>query len=105
MTWQDLVVASKKVGDWVKTNPGYGYAGMVYGAVDPLFLWAMTTYSQGKRIVKNGKIVIDPQAWQIVCDLWLKGGMGKESLEYEWADAPEVFAKGKAGFTITSGST
>ncbi|MBD3304903.1 extracellular solute-binding protein [candidate division KSB3 bacterium] len=106
-TWQELVVATKKVGDWAAENLGPGNAGMVYPAGDPDLLhhiWAMTTFSQGKRIVnEEGKVVLDPLAWQMITDLWLKGGMSQESVEYLWSTAPEVFAKGKAGFTITGG--
>jgi maltose-binding protein MalE len=57
----------------------------------------------GKRIIVDGKVVIDPAAWELMTDLWLKGGMSIESLEYMWVDAPEVFAKGKAGFILTGG--
>ena len=106
-TWQELVVASKKVGDWAAKNKGPGHSGMVYGASDKdqiHQLWSMVTFSQGKTIVnKDGKVVIDPAAWEMLCDQWVKGGMSKEALEYQWVDAPEVFAKGKAGFIITGG--
>jgi len=105
-TWQDLVVASKKVDEWAKANLGPGYAGMVHAAGDPDQLhqiWSMTTFSQGKGIIKDRRVIIDPAAWKIMTDLWLKGGMSKESTEYLWSMAPEVFAKGKAGFIITGG--
>ncbi|MFQ6066024.1 MAG: ABC transporter substrate-binding protein [bacterium] len=105
-TWQDLVVASKKVDEWAKASLGPGYAGMVFAAGDPDQLhniWAQTTFSQGKRIMKDRRVIIDPEAWKMVTDLWLKGGMSKESTEYLWSMAPEVFAKGKAGFDITGG--
>ena len=106
MTWQELVVASKKVDEWAKANLGPGYAGMVFAAGDPDQLhniWSMTTFTQDKTIMKEGKVVIDPAAWEVMTDLWLKGGMSKESTEYFWSAAPEVFAKGKAGFIITGG--
>jgi multiple sugar transport system substrate-binding protein len=105
-TWQELVVASQKVGEWAEANKGPGYAGMVHAALDPDQLhqiWSMTTFSQGKSIMQEGKVVIDPAAWKVMTDLWLKGGMSKESTEYLWSAAPEVFAKGKAGFIITGG--
>ena len=105
-TWQELVVATKKVDDWAKKNKGPDYTGMVYGAGDRDQLhqiWSMTTFSQDKRIMEGGKVVIDPDAWGMMTDLWTKGGMSKESTEYQWSSAPEVFAKGKAGFIITGG--
>lgn len=105
-TWQELVVATKKVGEWAEANKGPGHSGMVHAAGDPDQLhqiWSMLTFSQGKTIIQNGKVVIDPGAWEVLTDLWVKGGMSKESLEYQWVDSPEVFAKGKAGFIITGG--
>ncbi len=106
-TWQEVIIASKKIDDWAKANLGQGHVGMVYPAGDPDLLHhilAMTTFSQGKRIVnEDGKVVIDPQAWEVITDLWLQGGMSKESIEYLWSVAPEVFAKGKAGFVPTGG--
>jgi ABC-type glycerol-3-phosphate transport system substrate-binding protein len=103
VTWQGLVVASKKVDEWARANLGPGYAGMVCSVGDPdsvYRLWAMLTYARDERIVKNGKVIIDPEVWKLLTDLWLKGGTSKESIEYLWPDAPEVFAKGKAGFII-----
>jgi multiple sugar transport system substrate-binding protein len=105
-TWQELVVATKKVDDWAKKNKGPDYTGMVYGAGDRDQLhqiWSMTTFPQDKRIMVDGKVVIDADAWVMMTDLWTKGGMSKESTEYQWSSAPEVFAKGKAGFIITGG--
>jgi len=102
-TWQELVVASKKVDEWAKANMGSGYVGMVTSLGDPdsvYRLWAMLTYAKDERIVKDGKVIIDPEVWNLLTDLWLKGGTSKESIEYRWPDAPEVFAKGKAGFII-----
>ena len=105
-TWQDLVVATKKVGDWAKKNVGADCAGMVHAAGDKDQLHqilSMTTFPQGKRIMVDGKVKIDPEAWGIITGLWTKGGLSKESTEYMWSSAPEVFAKGKAGFIITGG--
>jgi len=106
LTWQDLVIASSKVDTWAENNLGPGNDGMVYAAGDPDLvhvLLAMVQYSQDKPLIKDGRFVIDPDTWKIVTDLWLKGGMSDSSLEYLWSMAPEVFAKGKAGFTITGG--
>ncbi len=106
-TWQELVTASKKVDDWARANLGPGNSGMVYpaGDPDPLHqIWAMTTYAQKKTIInEQGKVAVDKASWQLVTDLWTKGGMSKESMEYLWSAAPEVFAKGKGGFIITGG--
>ncbi len=105
-TWQELVVASKKLDDWTKVNFGPGYAGMVHAAGDPdqtHQIWSMATFAQDKTIIQKRKVVIDAAAWELLTDLWVKGGMSKESLEYQWVDSPEVFAKGKAGFIITGG--
>ena len=105
-TWQELVVATKKVNEWAMSELGPGNSGMVYpaGDPDPLHqIWAMTTYAQKKTIVVDGKVVVDPKSWELVCKLWTEGGMSKESMEYLWSGAPEVFAKGKAGFIITGG--
>jgi ABC-type glycerol-3-phosphate transport system substrate-binding protein len=66
-------------------------------------IWSMTTFPQDKRIMVDGKVVVDPDAWNMMTGLWTKGGMSKESTEYQWSSAPEVFAKGKAGFIITGG--
>jgi len=102
-TWQELVVASKKVGEWAEANMGPGYVGLVTSIGDPdsvYRLWAMLTYAKDERIVKDGKVIIDPDVWNLLTDLWIKGGASKESIEYRWPDAPEVFAKGKAGFII-----
>jgi ABC-type glycerol-3-phosphate transport system substrate-binding protein len=60
----------------------------------------MLTYAKDERIVKDGNVIIDPDVWNLLTDLWVKGGASKESIEYRWPDAPEVFAKGKAGFII-----
>jgi len=105
-TWQELVVATKKVDDWAKKNRGPDYNGMVHAAGDGDQLhqiWSMTTFSQDKRIMEGGKVVIDPSAWDVMTGLWTNGGMSKESTEYQWSSSPEVFAKGKAGFIITGG--
>ncbi len=102
-TWQELVVASKKVDEWAKGNMGPGYVGMVTSIGDPdsvYRLWAMIQYAKDVKILKDGKVIVDPEAWKLLTDLWLKGGASKESVEYRWPDAPEVFAKGKAGFII-----
>jgi len=102
-TWQELVTASKKVDDWAKSNMGPGYAGLVCATGDPdsvYRLWAEITYSKDIKIVKNNKIVLDPAVWNLMTDLWVKGGAAPESIEYNWPDAPEVFAKGKAGFIV-----
>lgn len=105
-TWQELVTASKKVDEWAKENLGPGYSGMVYPAGQRNMLhilWAETVYAQKKTIMQDGKIALDPEAWDLLTDLWTKGGMSEDSIEYTWSASPEVFAKGKAGFTITSG--
>ena len=105
-TWQDLVVASKKVDEWARANLGHGYAGIVYPAGDPDTvhqMLGMLTYAQDKTLVREGKFIIDPESWKLLTDFWLKGGMSKESIEYIWVEAPEVFAKGKAGFVVTGG--
>jgi len=102
-TWQELVVASKKVDEWAKANMGPGYVGMVTSIGDPdsvYRLWAMLQYAKDVRILKDGKVIVDPEVWELMTDLWVKGGASKESVEYRWPDAPEVFAKGKAGFII-----
>jgi len=78
-------------------------AGMVCSTGDPdsvYRLWAEITYSKDIKIVKDDKIVLDPAVWNLMTDLWVKGGAAPESIEYNWPDAPEVFAKGKAGFII-----
>jgi ABC-type glycerol-3-phosphate transport system substrate-binding protein len=105
-TWQELVVATKKVGDWAKANVGKDCVGMVHagGDKDQLHqILSMVTFSQDKRIMVDGKVKIDPAAWDVLTGLWTRGGMSKESTEYMWSSAPEVFAKGKAGFIITGG--
>ncbi len=105
-TWQELVTASKQVDEWAKTEQGPGNTGMVYAAGDADSmhqLWSMLTFSQDKRIMQDRKVVIDPDAWKVLTDMWLEGGMSKESIEYSWSAAPEVFAKGKAGFIVTGG--
>jgi len=102
-TWQELVIASKEVDRWAKRNLGSDYSGLVCSLGDPdsvYRLWAMVTYAKNERILKNNKVIVDPDVWYLISDLWLKGGGAKESLEYRWPDAPEVFAKGKAGFII-----
>ncbi len=102
-TWQDVVVASKKLDEWAKVNLGSGYSGMVCAIGDPdsvYRLWTMITYAKDEKIVKEGKVTIDPEVWRLLTDLWVKGGTSKESVEYRWPDAPEVFAKGKAGLII-----
>ncbi len=102
-TLQDLVVASEKVDRWARANMGSGYAGMVCSIGDPdsvYRLWAMIAYAKDDRIVKNNKVVVDTEVWNLMTDFWVKGGAAKESIEYMWPDAPEVFAKGKAGFII-----
>ncbi|UCB45041.1 MAG: extracellular solute-binding protein [Spirochaetota bacterium] len=102
-TLQDLVAASEKVDRWARANMGSGYAGMVCSIGDPdsvYRLWAMIVYAKDDRIVKNNKVVVDPEVWNLMTDFWVKGGAAKESIEYMWPDAPEVFAKGKAGFII-----
>jgi len=106
LTWQDLIIASKKVDTWAKDNLGPGYAGIVYAAGDPDLIHqilGMITYPQGKKLIRDGRFVVDPDTWEVLTGLWLKGGMSNSSLEYLWSMAPEVFAKGKAGFTITGG--
>jgi ABC-type glycerol-3-phosphate transport system substrate-binding protein len=100
-TWQELVRASKKVDTWAKANKGPGHTGMVASIGDPdsvYRFWTAITYAKDARIEKNGKVVIDPDVWNLMSDLWVKGGTAPESIEYNWPDAPEVFAKGKAGF-------
>jgi len=105
-TWQDLIVASKKLDEWAKSTLGSDYAGMVHSSAneDHLIDWlAALTYDQGKRIVRNGRPIVDPEAWKVMTDFWLKGGLSKSSINYQWSESPEVFARGKAGFVFTSG--
>jgi ABC-type glycerol-3-phosphate transport system substrate-binding protein len=105
-TWQELIPISKELDKWAKANLGEGYSGAVFSAKVAGMtrkLIEMLVYSQDKRLVQDGKLVIDKDAWNLMCDLWLKGGFSESSLEYDWPDAPEVFAKGKAGMTITGG--
>jgi ABC-type glycerol-3-phosphate transport system substrate-binding protein len=102
-TWQGLVKASKQVDEWARANMGAGYAGMVCSVGDPdsvYRLWAAITYAKDIKFLKNNKIVLDPEVWNLMTDLWVKGGAASESIEYMWPDAPEVFAKGKAGLII-----
>lgn len=102
-TWQELVPASKKVDQWVKAEMGAGYTGMVVSVGDPdsvYRLWAAMTYAKDIKILDDEKVVMDPEVWNLMTDLWVKGGCAPESIEYNWPDAPEVFAKGKAGFII-----
>lgn len=105
-TWQDLIIATKKVQEWADNNLGPGHSGMVCAAGDEasgMGYVEMMTYSQGKRIMIDGAPVLNPEAWEGFNNLWLEGGMSKDSINYQWSDSPEVFAKGKAGFVITSG--
>ena len=105
-TYQDLILASKKLATWAKGNLGAGYAGMIHSSANSdhlLDLLCAATYAQDKRVIRDGKPMVDPKAWKVLTDLWLRGGMSKDSINYEWSDSPEVFARGKAGFTITSG--
>jgi ABC-type glycerol-3-phosphate transport system substrate-binding protein len=102
-TWQELVPASKKVDEWAKSNLGAGYIGMVCSIGDPdsvYRLWAAITYAKNIKIVQHDKVVVDPGVWNLMTDLWVKGGAAPESIEYMWPDAPEVFAKGRAGFIV-----
>ncbi len=106
-TWQELVPATKKVEEWAKKNVDPTAVGETYpaGDVDNLhILLGMVTYAQGKRIMQpDGRAVLDPEAWDLITSLWLEGGMSKSSLNYQWPDAPAVFAQGKAGFCDTGG--
>ena len=102
-TWQELVEASKKVDAWAKANMDSSSSGMVCSIGDPdsvYRLWAAITYAKDVKIVKDDKVMVDPEVWNLMTDLWVKGGTAKESIEYMWPDAPEVFAKGKAGFLV-----
>ena len=102
-TWQELVGASKKVDSWARANKGPGHTGMVCSVGDPdsvYRLWAAITYAKDVKIEKNGKVMMDPEVWNLMTDLWVKGGTATESIEYNWPDAPEVFAKDKAGFLV-----
>lgn len=102
-TWQELVTASKKVDQWARSELGPGNTGMVVSTGDPdsvYRLWSMITYSKDTTIVKNDKVTVDPAVWNLMTDFWVKGGAAPESIEYGWPDAPEVFAKGKAGFIV-----
>jgi ABC-type glycerol-3-phosphate transport system substrate-binding protein len=102
-TWQELVTASKKVDNYAQSTMGPGFTGMVVSIGDPdsvYRLWSMITYSKNEKIVKNDKVVVDPAVWNLMTDFWVRGGTAPESIEYGWPDAPEVFAKGKAGFIV-----
>jgi len=102
-TWQELITASKKVDKWAKSNMGPGNAGMVCSVGDPdsvYRLWTMLNYSKDQKIVVNDKIMVDPAVWNLMTGFWVDGGAAPESIEYGWPDAPEVFAKGRAGFII-----
>jgi multiple sugar transport system substrate-binding protein len=102
-TWQELVTASKEVDDWAKANMGPGNAGMVCSIGDPdsvYRLWTMINYSKDQMIVHNDKIMVDPAVWNLMTGFWVDGGTAPESIEYGWPDAPEVFAKGRAGLII-----
>jgi ABC-type glycerol-3-phosphate transport system substrate-binding protein len=102
-TWQELITASKKLDDWVQANLEPGNSGMVCSIGDPdsvYRLWTMLNYSKDQKIVRNDKIVVDPDVWNVMTGFWVNGGAAPESIEYGWPDAPEVFAKGRAGFII-----
>jgi ABC-type glycerol-3-phosphate transport system substrate-binding protein len=70
-TLQELVTASEKVDQWAKTNIGSGYAGMVCSIGDPdsvYRLWAMITYAKDYKIVKNNRVVVDPEVWNLMTE-------------------------------------
>lgn len=103
-TWQELVVASRKVDEWAKENVGPEVAGLSHPAVERTVvehLWAHPTYAKGETIMQDGRAVIDPEVWQLLVDLFRKGGMTPAAFEQSWADTPEAFAKGRLGFAPT----
>jgi ABC-type glycerol-3-phosphate transport system substrate-binding protein len=102
-TWQDLITASKKVDRWAKSELGPGYSGMVCSIGDPdsvYRLWTMLNYSKDQEIVRDSRIIVDPAVWNLMTGFWVDGGAAPESIEYGWPDAPEVFAKGRAGLIV-----
>lgn len=104
-TWQGVRKAAKKAREWAKKNLGEDYYGIVFpGKYNLTHMIQAGIYSQGERVLRNGKPKFNTPAgkksWKFWVDL-VKDDIAPEAvLGYTWNDYQQAFARGKAAFML-----
>lgn len=104
-TWQELKSVAKKIADYLNSKYGPGYAAFAVPGKDHRYMWQVISgpfYSLGgKFLTPEGKINVVSKESKIVHEyfvsLFKDGIIPQEALGWSWTDAPDLFAKGKAG--------
>lgn len=103
-TWQELKTVAKKIADYLKSKYGPGYAAWAVPGKDHRYMWQVISgpfYSLGGKFVVNGKINLLSKESKMVheyfLELFQEEVIPREALGWSWTDAPDMFAKGKAG--------
>lgn len=105
-TWEEVREAARKTREWAVENLGPGYYGIVFpGDFNFSHMLQAGIYSQGGRVLVDGRPVFNTpegrKAWQLFYDFVVTDGSAPEAvLGFSWADYQEVFARGKAAFSL-----
>jgi len=110
-TWEDLIVASQKARKWAVENLdlthwGVGFTGDHY----LLQVLQGITYSQGGRLMKDGKInLLTPEfkrTWEMLVNFIAKDKSAPEAiLGWTWNDYQQAFAMGKIAIILNALNT
>jgi ABC-type glycerol-3-phosphate transport system substrate-binding protein len=100
----DLYEVIKKVDAWAKqTNGPDNYGAVFVGSTQDALNWYRTLmYSQGSKVIKDGKYQFgspeSKKAFALMVDVVKNGYAPRDVLTYAWGDAGLFFGTGKAGF-------
>lgn len=109
-TWEDYISGAKKCREWAKKNLDQTYYGFGFGA-DHYLLQKLQgmTYSQGGRLIKDGKInLLTPEfknTWKTYVNFVLDDVAPKAVLGWTWNDYQQAFAMGKMAIITESLNT
>lgn len=105
-TWQELKTVAKKLAEYLEATYGPGYAAWAVPGKDHRYMWQVVSgpfYSLGgKFVTPDGKKINlvskeSKMVHEYFIELFREGVIPSEALGWSWTDAPDLFAKGKAG--------
>ena len=107
-TWEEVYEASKKCREWAKGNLGKDYYGFTFGATKAghihIAMLSALTYSQGGRLLKDGKFNLDTpefrNSWNYLVKMINEDVADVACLGYSWNDYQKVFGMGKAAMML-----
>lgn len=110
-TWEELIVAGKKARQWAVENLDQTYWGVGFTG-DHYLLQVLQgiTYSQGGRLMKDGKInLLTPEfkrTWEMVVNFIAKDKSAPQAiLGWTWNDYQQAFAMGKMAVILNALNT